>query len=78
MGLPFRKLSIFWGGGIFQLFIELATHQAVLAMHMYHREESFKPKNMPLAPHKVLEQKLLLVIVIENVTGGVVREQFRQ
>ena len=34
---------------------------------MYHREESFKPKNMPLAPHKVLEQKLLLVIVVENV-----------
>ena len=35
-------------------------------MHRYHREESFKPKNVPLAPQEVLEQKLVLIIVIEN------------
>ena len=45
----------------------MATHQATLLMRIYHREESFKPKNVPLAPHKALEQELLVVIVIENV-----------
>ena len=45
----------------------MATHQAVLPMHRYRREESFKPKDMPLAPQQVLEQKLLLVMVVENV-----------
>ena len=45
----------------------MATHQATLPMRSYYREESFKPKNVPLAPHKALEQKLLVVIVIENV-----------
>jgi|SouAtlMetagenome_1021521.scaffolds.fasta_scaffold28562_2 hypothetical protein len=36
-------------------------------MHRYHREESFKPKNVPLAPQEVIEQKLVLIIVVEKV-----------
>jgi hypothetical protein len=42
-------------------------YQAGLPMHRYQREQSFKPKNAPLAPHKVVEHKLLLVIVVEKV-----------
>ena len=36
-------------------------------MHRYHREESFKSKYMPLAPQEVLEQKLVLIMVVEKV-----------
>ena len=41
-------------------------------MHRYHREESFKPKNMPLAPQQVLEQNISPIIVRENQACGLV------